>query len=99
MVFMASGGELHEAGNASHWLDQKHPSFYRQSCSDNNKWETEAMCMCMDEEATRKEIGRFNTPIKLWGFTNYPKYHVDRFHLYRNQPKKMDLDIAECTNK
>ena len=55
--------------------------------------------MCMDEEATRKEIGRFNTPIKLWGFTNYPKYHVDRFHLYRNQPKKMDLDIAECTNK
>ena len=29
MIFMASGREFYEAGNASHWLDQRKTSFPR----------------------------------------------------------------------
>ena len=32
MVFMEAGGGLHDL-NASHWWDQKHPSFTSQTCS------------------------------------------------------------------
>ena len=43
--FMASGGEFHKSGNASHWADQKQPSFPSPTLSDNAKWETVAICM------------------------------------------------------
>ena len=63
MVSMEPGGEFHEAGNASHWLDQKHSLFTITTCSENTKWETIAMCMSVDEEAIRKATDRFKTPL------------------------------------
>ena len=55
--------------------------------------------MSMDEEAIRKATGRFNNPVECWGCTNYPKYHKDRFHTYRNCPNKRDPDVAERSNQ
>ena len=34
-----------------------------------------------------------------WGCTNSPRYHVDRFHTYRNCPKKRYQEIAERSNQ
>ena len=44
MGFMTAGGGFHD-GNVSYWLDQKHPSFTSQTCSDNTNWETAAVRM------------------------------------------------------
>ena len=65
MVFMASGEEYHEAKNSSQWLDQKRSLFTSQNFSENTNWETAAIHMSVNEEATRKETGQVNTPLVL----------------------------------
>ena len=51
--------------------------------------------MSVSEEAIIKAIDRINAPLECWGFTNYPRYHAEKFHTYRNCPNKMDPDVAE----
>ena len=53
------------------------------------------MHMSVSEEAIIKATGRFNTLLECWGCTNPPRYHVDRFHTYRNFPNNMEPDVAE----
>ena len=50
-------------------------------------------------EAIRKATGRVNAPLECWGFTNSPRYHVERFHTYRNCPNNMDPNVAESTKR
>ena len=83
MVFMDTGGGFHD-GNVSHWWDQKQPSFTSQTCSENINWETAAVHMSVAGEATIKANDRFNAPMEFYGCPNYPRYHADRFHTYRN---------------
>ena len=94
MGFMASGGGFQD-GNASHWWNQKHPSFPNQTCSENTNWETAAVHMSVAEEAIRKSTNRGNAPLECWGCTNSPINHTDRFHIFRNCPNNMDPDMAE----
>ena len=61
---MASGGEFCESGNASHWLDQKHPSFNSPTSSENTKWDTTSIYIYMVKEAIRKDTGRVNVPLE-----------------------------------
>ena len=57
------------------------------------------MHMSVAEEAIRKATGRVNAPMECWGCTNYPRYHADKFHTYRNCHNKMDPDVAEHENR
>ena len=93
MGFMASGGEFHY-GNDSRWPNWKHPSFTRLIYSDNTNWYTAAVNMSVSKEAIIKATGRVKAPLESWGRNNSPRYHADRFHKYRNCPKKMDTDVA-----
>ena len=63
--------------------------------SENTNWETVAMHMSVAKETMRKETGRVNTPMERWGFTNFPRYHADRFHTYSNYSNKIDQDMSE----
>ena len=47
------------------------------------------------EESIRKAAGRVDSPLECWGCTNYPIYHADRLHAYRNCLNKMDPTVAE----
>ena len=96
MGFMVLGGEYHEARNDFNWLEQKNPSFTRLTCSENINWETESMCISGAKYATRKETGRVNALLKGWRRSNYPIYHVERFHTYMELSNKMDPDVSEC---
>ena len=98
MVFTASGGEFHD-GNASHWADQKQPYFSSSAYSDNTKWETADVCICVSKETVTKEKGRVNAPLECWGCTNSPIYHADRFQRYINYPNNTEADIAERANQ
>ena len=49
MRLMTSGGEFHESGNYSNWLDQKHPSFPRPTRLESTNWETAGGCMSVDK--------------------------------------------------
>ena len=51
--------------------------------------------MSVAEEAIRKTIGRVNAPLDFLGITNSPRYHVYRFHAYRECPQKMEPDVVE----
>ena len=51
--------------------------------------------MIVAEEAIRNTAGRVKAPLKFRGCTNFPIYHVDRFHTYRNCPKNMGTDVLE----
>ena len=51
--------------------------------------------MSVAEDAIRKKTCRFNAPMGFWGCTNFPIYHEDRFHAYRNFPNKMYLDVVD----
>ena len=51
--------------------------------------------MSLFKETIRKSKGRVNTPLKFGGCNNFPRYHADRFHAYRNCPNKMYPDVAE----
>ena len=44
MGIMSSAGGFHD-GNASHWVDQKQPSFPSPTYSDNTNRKTAAVCM------------------------------------------------------
>ena len=61
--FMAAGGGFHD-GNASHWWDQKHPSFPSQTCSENTNWKTTNVHMSVEKEAIRKTTVRVNDPLE-----------------------------------
>ena len=98
MGFLATGGGFND-GFFSRWWDKKHPSFPSQTCSDNTNWETAAVHMSVAEDAIRKSTDGVNSPLELWGCTNYPRYHAYRFHTYRNFPNKRDPDIAEQTHQ
>ena len=52
------------------------------------------MYMNVAEDKIRESTGRVNATLDFWGFTNSPRYHVERFHTYRNFPNKTDLDVA-----
>ena len=54
--------------------------------------------MSVAEEAITKEKVRINPPMECWGFTNYSRYHTNRFYTYMNCPYMMDPEIAECAN-
>ena len=95
MGFMSPGGEYHESRNASHWLNQKQPSFTSPTLSKNNNWETVEACMSKSKEDKIMATGRVNAPCECWGCTNSPRYHVDMFQPYINFPNKMDPDVAE----
>ena len=75
-------------------MDRKHSFFPSLTGTDNNRWETAAVCMSMVEEAIINATFRFNAPVEFWGCTNSPRYHADRFHTYRNCPNKRDPDIS-----
>ena len=96
---MAPGGESHEARNASNWFDQKQPSFFSLTCSDNTKLETVDVYMIVDEYNIRKATCRVNALIEQQGCNNFPRYHIGRFHTYRNCPKNMDPDVTECAER
>ena len=87
IVFMASRGGFCDV-NASHWWYQKHPLFTSQTFSDNISWETAIIHMSVAKEAIRKTTGRFNAMLECWQYTKSPRYHADRFHIYRNCPKQ-----------
>ena len=55
--------------------------------------------MSVAKESIRKSTGRFNSPTELWGCTNSPRYHVDRFQDYRNFPNKRYPDVADCAKQ
>ena len=76
-------------------MDPKRSDFPSLTGTNNNNWETTEVNMSVSEESIRKATGRFNTPMGFWGCTNYPRYHTDRFHTYRNCPNKRDPEIAE----
>ena len=94
MGFMDTGRGFHYR-NYFCWCDQKHPSFTRQTLSKNTNWETAALHMSVAEEVIRKAPGRINTLLEWWGYTNFPIYHVERLHNYRNCLNKMDPYVAE----
>ena len=50
--------------------------------------------MSVAEEAIRKATNSVNVPLECWWCTNSPRYHVDRYHTYRNFPNKMDPDVS-----
>ena len=62
MGSVASGGEFY-GGNASHWADQKQPSFPRLTYSYNNNWGTAAICMGVSEEAIINATGGVKVPL------------------------------------
>ena len=92
---MSPGGEFNDAGNYFHWADQKHPSFTSPFCSENTNRETAAICTGVTENTIIKETGRVNNPIKWWGCTEPPRYHVASLHTYWNWTNNMDPDVAE----
>ena len=94
MGFMAEGRVFND-GHVYHWWYQKHSSFPIHNFSDNTNWETSALHMSVTEEAIQKASGRVNAPLEFWGCTNSPRYHVDKFHTYRNCPNKMDPGVAD----
>ena len=51
--------------------------------------------MSMDEESTIKATCRYNAPVECWGCTDSPRYHADKFHIYRNCPNKRDPYVAK----
>ena len=55
--------------------------------------------MSVAKEAIINSKGGFNAPLELWGFTNSPRYHADRFHTYRNFPNKRDQDVLELAKQ
>ena len=57
------------------------------------------MHMSVSEEATRKETCRLTTHLEGWGCTNFPRYHANMFHTYRNFPNKRDPGVAEWANQ
>ena len=67
MRFMASGGGFCEARNSSRWLDQKHSSFSRPTCSENTKWYTADVCMSVSEQSIRNPTVRLKAPMEFWG--------------------------------
>ena len=89
MGFMDSVGGHHD-GNASHWWDQKYPSFTNQpmfgkgDVSENTNWKNAAVHMSVTKEAIRNATGRVNAPLECWKSTNFPRYHVERFKNYSN---------------
>ena len=99
MVFMASGREIQGSENAFTQMDRKLLSFPSRTGTNNTNWETSEVQMSVAEESTRKEIGRFNTPMECWGCTNPPRQHVCRFHTYINFPRKRDPDVSEQANQ
>ena len=80
-------------------MDYKGSSFPSLTGIKNINWETVDVCMSVTEEDIRKATGGFNSPVELWGITNSPRDHVDRFHPYRICPNKRDLDVFEQENK
>ena len=92
---MALGEKNQGLENASPQMDLERSYLPSPTGTNNIMWETASVCMSMDEEAIRKSIGRFNTPVECWGCTNSPRYHADRFHTYRNCPNKRDPDVDE----
>ena len=99
MGFMESGGEILGSENTPPCMKRKHSSFPSLTGTKNTNWETAAVYMSVDEEATRKATGGLNTPVEFWGCTNSPIYHAGRFHTYRNCPNKRDPDVAELENQ
>ena len=99
MGFMASGGYSCEYRNASHWLDHNYPSFTIPNFSENNNWETADVFMSVDKNVIRNATGRVDAPLECCGCTNSPRYHVERFHTYRNCPNKMELDVTEFAKR
>ena len=53
--------------------------------------------MSVSGVAIIKETVRFNTLMDFLACTNYPRYHADRLHTYKNFPNKMDPDVAKRT--
>ena len=94
MGFMELGEEFH-GGNASHWEDQKQPSFTSSNHLDNTNWESEFVCMSVAKEAIIKATGRANAPLETWGCTNSPRYHSYRFHTYSNCSNNLDPEVSE----
>ena len=76
-------------------MDQKHSSFPSLTRTCNSRCDTAAVCISVSEEDTRKATGKVNAPLEWWGCKNYPRYHVERFHTYRNCPNKRYPDVAE----
>ena len=76
-------------------MDRKRSYFPSLNGNNTTNWDITSVHMSVVEEAIRKEIGRFNTPVEFCWCTNYPRYHADRFNTYINCPNKRDLDVAE----
>ena len=62
--FMASGGGIKGSENTPPWMDRKCLSFPYLTGTNNINWDTAAVCISIDEEATIKVTGRFNTPVE-----------------------------------
>ena len=60
------------------------PLISSQTCSENTNWETYSVHTSKTKEVIRKTTGRVNAPLECWRFTNFPRYHADKFHTYRN---------------
>ena len=73
---MESRGKIHGAGDASHWIDHKYVFFPITYNTYNTKWETEAMCMSVNEEAIIKTTGRVDEPLECYGYTYALIYHA-----------------------
>ena len=80
-------------------MDWKFSSFPSLTGTENTNWYTTSVHMSVAEESIRKSIGRFNTPLECRGCTNYPIYHADSFHTYRNCPNKRYRDVSEQANQ
>ena len=76
-------------------MNGKHLSFPSLTGTNNTNWETAAVHTSVAEEDILNATGRFSTPVEVLGCTNSPRYHAVRFHIYRNCPKKRDLDVSE----
>ena len=98
MGFMLSGGVIQGSENTSPWTYRKCSSFPSLTGTNNTKWEISVVCMSMDEEAIIKATCRFKTPVQCCRCSNYPIYHADRFHTYRNSSQNRDSYVAEQEN-
>ena len=67
--------------------------------TDNTTWETLDIFISEAEYFLIKSMFRVNPPLEFLGCTKPPIYHSERFHMYRNCPKKTDLDVTEYENR